>query len=127
MVRLIVLIVLALLVSQCTLPRRSSPKPEGGWPNPFSPTSSINLREFVGQYVTVTVFNIRGENVGVAHDGILDSVGKVDMTEFVRVTLDSAGTPDTTMVSDSSLTSGVYFYRVKTQDTVFTKKMVLMR
>lgn len=122
MVRLLVLIVLAFLMSQCSAPHQA-----GEWPHPFSPISRISLKEFVGQHVTVTVYNTLGESVGIAHDGILDSVGEVALTKFVNVTVDSTGTPDTTVVSDSSLTSGIYFYRVETPDTVFNRAWRLLK
>jgi hypothetical protein len=125
MVKLCVLVALAVTCIQCHKPRHGN---EGApCQAPFSPISQVCLINFIGRPVTVTVYNVLGESVGVAHDGVVDSTGWVYLNRFMSVSVDSTGAADTTIVFDTELTSGVYFYRVEAPDTVFTKKWMLLK
>ncbi|MDD5360770.1 MAG: T9SS type A sorting domain-containing protein [Ignavibacteria bacterium] len=79
------------------------------YPNPFNPTTKIKFDIPRNTNVKIEVFNNLGQVVKVLHDGYT-SAGYYE-TEF----------------NASNLTSGVYFYRITTQDFVQTKKMVLIK
>jgi hypothetical protein len=79
------------------------------YPNPFNPTTKIKFDIPKNTTVKIEVFNNLGQVVKVLHDGYT-SAGYYE-TEF----------------NASSFTSGVYFYRITTQDFVQTKKMVLIK
>ena len=79
------------------------------YPNPFNPVTSI---EFALPWTTETnlsIYNILGQEVEVLIDGQIKA-------GYHRFEWDASG-----------MASGIYFYRLTTDDFISTKRMVLMR
>ena len=93
--------------------------PEGfelaqNYPNPFNPSTTIAFEIPRAAFVNLSVFNILGERVAT----LLDS----------RVTAGHhAISWDGTTDNGHSVSSGVYFYQLKSGPTVFSKKMLMMK
>lgn len=79
------------------------------YPNPFNPSTVISYRLKKAQNVTLSVFDQLGRRVALLHNGTATSGEN-------SVTFDA-----------SSLGSGVYFYRLTTESSVLTKKMLLIK
>ena len=79
------------------------------YPNPFNPSTNISYTVDRDQHVRLTVFDILGNEIAVLQDG-RQSVGEY------RVHFDA-----------SKLSSGVYIYRLETEQQTLTKRMVLMQ
>jgi hypothetical protein len=79
------------------------------YPNPFNPSTEIVYQIPASSHVLVTVFNILGKEVET-----LVNEDKPEGTYYVKF---NAG----------SLASGIYFYTLKTNDYVQTKKMILIK
>lgn len=79
------------------------------YPNPFNPTTTINYSIPKEGLVTLKVYNILGEEVDI----LLNEIKQVGNYE--------------TNFDASSLSSGIYFYRLKAGDFIETKKMILMK
>ncbi len=84
------------------------------YPNPFNPTTSFNYALPADAHVNLTVYNTLGQEVAQVVDG-WESAG------YHTVTFDA-----------SALSSGVYFYRIRTQDVegkpfVKMDRMLLMK
>jgi hypothetical protein len=82
---------------------------EQNFPNPFNPTTTIRYGLPVPSYVTLTVYNILGEQVAVP-------VHENQEAGFHDVRLDG-----------TRLSSGVYFYRLKAGSYAATKRLILLR
>lgn len=80
------------------------------YPNPFTSTTGFTLTVRETQPVTVEVYNLAGQRVGVVFDGV------VDATSPRRFEFDGSG-----------LAGGVYFYRVRGENFVATDRMVLVK
>ncbi len=79
------------------------------YPNPFNPSTSIQFSVPQSSYVTLEVYNLVGERVGIL---VSEQLG--------------AGIYNYDW-NASSLTSGIYFYRLQTNSFVETKKMMLLK
>ncbi|MCD4727035.1 MAG: T9SS type A sorting domain-containing protein, partial [Pirellulales bacterium] len=79
------------------------------YPNPFNPTTTIEFVLSHQQAITLTVYNILGQQVAMLADGNYAA-------GLHRLTFDA-----------SNLTSGVYIYRMETTGQKFVQKMVLVR
>ena len=79
------------------------------YPNPFNPATQINFSIPHGEFVSLKVFNVLGEEVS-------DLVNEYKPTGNYTVQFDG-----------SNFSSGVYFYRMQTGDYSFTRKMILMK
>lgn len=79
------------------------------YPNPFNSVSTIIFTLDKPQDVKLTVYDLLGRQIEVLIDQYMQS-------GMHRVVLDA-----------SSLTSGVYFYRLRVGDAVETKRMVLLK
>ena len=84
------------------------------YPNPFNPETQIAFDLPVATGVRLDIFNVLGQQVVLLHDGILPA-GTHTITWNGR---DRSGQ----MVS-----SGVYLYRLATDATVLTRKMMLLK
>jgi hypothetical protein len=79
------------------------------YPNPFNPITTIEFRLSEASNVTVSIFTITGQQVATLSSGKLDAGTH-------RVQWDA-----------SAVASGLYFYRVETDNMAQTKKMILLR
>ncbi len=79
------------------------------YPNPFNPTTSISFTLSKVENVSLTVYNIIGQEVASLINGQMNAGLHV-------VTFNAA-----------KLASGIYFYRLQTSDFVAIKKMVLLK
>ena len=79
------------------------------YPNPFNPSTNIVYSLRKPGHVTLTVYDILGHEVAVI----------VDRNQ-------NSGTYEVDF-SGADLSSGVYFYQLKSADGVFTKKMALLK
>lgn len=79
------------------------------YPNPFNPTTQIQFTLPEAQNVRVSVFNMLGQEVAVLAEGSKD-----------------AGT-HTVQFNATAFSSGIYLYRIQTQATVITNKMMLIK
>ncbi len=84
------------------------------FPNPFNPTTSIQYSLDSRQSVRIDIFDIRGRQVAT----IVDDVKDAGIYQAYWDGRDDNGTP---------AASGIYFYRLKTDDQKFTKKMILLK
>lgn len=79
------------------------------YPNPFNPNTKINYAITEQNHITLKVFDVLGREVAIL-------VNNEQPQGNYEVEFDA-----------SSLTSGIYFYRIQAGDYVETKKMVLMK
>jgi hypothetical protein len=79
------------------------------YPNPFNPTTTIRFGLPKAAHVRIEVFNIRGQRVAI----LLDERRE---TGYQSVQFDAG-----------QLASGIYFYRLVTENYADLKKMILMR
>ena len=79
------------------------------YPNPFNPSTEIAYQVPVSSHVTLTVFNLLGREVQT-----LVNEDKREGTYYVKF-------------NAHNLASGIYFYTLKTDNYVQTKKMILMK
>ncbi|WP_340106930.1 zinc-dependent metalloprotease [Rhodohalobacter sp. 8-1] len=79
------------------------------YPNPFNPTTTIQFTLDQSSDITLEVFNITGQRVATLINGSL-----------------SAGSHQHTFDA-SSLSSGIYMYRLRTPDQMLTRQMILIK
>jgi hypothetical protein len=79
------------------------------YPNPFNPSTTIHFELPKESHVTLSIYNILGQEV-------------LTVLDEVRV----AGRYDL-RINGTLLASGVYFYRLVTDDFVQTKKFMLLK
>lgn len=79
------------------------------YPNPFNPATNIVFSIQKQGYVKLSVYNLLGQEVAVLIDGIK-----------------SAGSY-TARFDATSISSGMYFYRLESNQQMITKKMMLLR
>jgi len=85
-------------------------KLEQNYPNPFNPSTKISWQLPVSSWVTVKIFDALGREVETL------------VNEYQH-----AGNHSTLYIVNSTLPSGIYFYRLKAGDYVETKKMLLLK
>ncbi|MFC2084231.1 DUF1349 domain-containing protein [Bacteroidota bacterium] len=79
------------------------------YPNPFNPATNIKYTLPERTFVTLKVYNILGKEIRIL-------VNEVQLTGIYNVEFDA-----------SNLPSGIYLYKLQTQKTVLTKKMILIK
>jgi photosystem II stability/assembly factor-like uncharacterized protein len=79
------------------------------YPNPFNPTTKIKFDIPKNDFVSLKVYNMQGQEVGILAQENL-SAGRYEM-EF----------------NGANLTSGVYFFRLETSSFIDTRKMMLVK
>jgi flagellar hook assembly protein FlgD len=84
------------------------------YPNPFNPETTINFQTNQNSWITVTIYNIKGEKITTLHNGYLNA-GKHELIWNVKNN------------EEREVTSGIYFYRIDTQQDSFTQKMILLK
>jgi hypothetical protein len=84
------------------------------YPNPFNTRTLLSISLPAETHVSLVVYNIMGQKV------------KVLVDDFMSAGIHTI-TWDGTNESGQTVSSGVYFYRVVTQENVVNKKMVLIK
>ncbi len=87
---------------------------EQNYPNPFNPSTTIKFVTKEKTFAELKIFDSIGREAAMLFNGITDA-GRVYSIEF-----------DASSVS-GGLASGIYYYRLKTDNSNLVKKMVLMR
>ncbi len=86
----------------------------GNYPNPFNPVTKIKFAVSEPGVVNIEIYNIKGEKVKTLVDGF---------REANYYTEEWNGTDD----NNNTVSSGVYFYKMKAGRYTSTKKMILMK
>ena len=84
------------------------------YPNPFNPTTTIDFSLKTAGHVSIEVYNIKGEKVKT----LVDEVMMADDHSVIWNGDNENG---------KSVASGVYFYKMKADKFVQTRKMILMK
>jgi len=79
------------------------------YPNPFNPQTTISYELKQSKKVNLTVFDISGEK-------IIQLLNQPQSAGLHNITFDASG-----------LSSGIYFYRLETDNFIETKKMILLK
>jgi hypothetical protein len=80
------------------------------YPNPFNPSTTISWQSPIGGWQTIKLFDVLGREIETIVEGYFD-----------------AGSHSTMYIVNSSLPSGVYFYQLKADKYLETKKMILLK
>jgi hypothetical protein len=83
---------------------------EQNYPNPFNPGTRISWQSPVGSWQTIKLYDLLGREIETIVDGYYE-----------------AGYYSTLFIVNSSLSSGVYFYRLQAGNFIQTRKMILLR
>ncbi len=87
---------------------------EQNYPNPFNPSTNIRFSLSRSAEVELSVYNVLGE--------------RVDFNDFGHLNAGNYAVDwDANSVSGRKLSTGVYFYRLRTGEQVITRKMVLLK
>ena len=79
------------------------------YPNPFNPTTTVSLSVPEAGHVSVKVYNLMGQVVGVLMDGMVKS-------DVYSLTFDGA-----------DLSSGVYMIKAETGSQITTQKIMMVK
>ncbi len=102
------------MVEEADSPEVSGRYTISNYPNPFNPTTIISFSIPKDENVEISVFNIKGQKVKtVVNDNYTTGSHKVVW--------------DGTDENNKSVTSGIYFYKLKTSSKTLTNKMILMK
>ncbi|MCK5051780.1 MAG: T9SS type A sorting domain-containing protein, partial [Candidatus Cloacimonetes bacterium] len=86
----------------------------GNYPNPFNPTTTISFSTNEAGYVSINIYNMKGQLVKTLVNEYLDSA-------FHNVSWNGKDN------SSKTVSSGIYFYKMKSSSYTSTKKMILMK
>ncbi|MCP4634346.1 MAG: S8 family serine peptidase [candidate division Zixibacteria bacterium] len=86
----------------------------GNYPNPFNSSTSIKFRLNMETDVTLSVYNIAGEKVSTVFNGHLNAGEQIVEWDGI----DNNG---------STVSSGVYFYRLETDGKSLSRRMTLLK
>jgi len=86
---------------------------EQNYPNPFNPSTTISWQSPVGGHQVLKVFDILGNEIATLVDEYKPA-GKYEV-EFQSA------------IGGRQLSSGIYFYQIRTESFVQTRKMILLR
>jgi PKD repeat protein len=86
----------------------------GAFPNPFNPTTTIAFDMSAEEFVTIEVFNIKGQKVTT----LVNDIKEAGRYLVVWNGIDENG---------RNVGSGVYLYRMTTESFTSTQKMILMK
>jgi hypothetical protein len=84
------------------------------YPNPFNPITAIRYSLHRPSQVSITVFNLLGQEVKTLESG-MQSAGTYETTW------------DGTNGAGQEVASGIYFYRIKAGENIETRKMLLLK
>ncbi len=88
---------------------------KGNYPNPFNPSTTISFDTAqTSSFVNLEIYNMKGQKVKTLVNGALAS-GK---HKIIWKGKDDSGKP---------VSSGIYFYKIKTGNYTSTKKMILLK
>ena len=92
------------------------------YPNPFNPTTTINYSLKENGKVSLNIYNIKGQKVKqlVSNSACQLSAGQLSAGQHSVIW---NGKDD----NNKSVASGIYFYKLKTDNFEKTKKMILLR
>jgi len=79
------------------------------YPNPFNPSTTVKYTIPKSEFVTLKIYNLLGRE-------ILTLVNEEELPGNYEVKLDG-----------TNLSSGIYFYKLQTEDFTQTKKMILLK
>lgn len=79
------------------------------YPNPFNPETRISFSIPEKTELNLSVYNIKGEQVKILFDGIIDK--GIHNVNF----------------NASDLTTGIYYYKLETQAGIISKKMIMLK
>jgi hypothetical protein len=91
-----------------SLPQTFSLEPN--YPNPFNPSTKINWQSPVSGWQSIKLYDVLGKEVETIVEGFFE-----------------AGNHSTLYIVNSTLPSGVYFYKLQAGSFTETKKMILMK
>ncbi|HCN37762.1 MAG TPA: hypothetical protein DIS94_08635, partial [Bacteroidetes bacterium] len=80
------------------------------YPNPFNPVTKINFNIPKDSYVKLKIYDMLGREIAILVNNEFKQPG--------RYTVEFNG---------STMSSGIYFYRLETKDFIQTRKMVLVK
>ena len=92
----------------------STPQLYGNYPNPFNPKTTISFSLPEEEDIELTIYNIKGQKVKTLYSGLADE-GEHTMIWEGK---DS---------NDKLVSSGLYFYKLKTNNKELTRKMLMMK
>ena len=84
------------------------------YPNPFNPSTKIDFSIPVTAHVTISIFNILGQETAT----IIDEIKPAGNYSIIWNGIDSYG---------QSVSSGIYFYRINADDYTESRKMALVQ
>lgn len=87
-----------------------SVKLDQNYPNPFNPTTQITYQLDNPSEVTLSIYSITGQKVGTLINGEFKQAGEYSVS-----------------FNASNLASGIYIYRLRAGDQMFTRMMTLMK
>ncbi len=84
------------------------------YPNPFNPTTEIHYKLPVRQFVEIDIYNLLGEKVRT----LISEIVNAGEHKILWNGKNDAG---------NAVSSGIYFYRLKSKNSIKIKKMTLLR
>jgi len=96
------------------------------YPNPFNPTTRIEYSVPRSSYITLKVYNLLGQEVATLFEAVRQPGSYQATFSAIGRRLDSSS-GSVSSGDGSRLASGVYLYRLKAEDFVETKKLVLLK
>lgn len=81
------------------------------YPNPFNPITIINYQLVISNYVELIVYDVLGNKV-------VKLVNEWQTTGLYRIEFDA---------DKYNITSGIYYYQIKTDEFISTKKMIYLK
>ncbi|MCL1827249.1 MAG: T9SS type A sorting domain-containing protein [Candidatus Cloacimonetes bacterium] len=84
------------------------------YPNPFNPSTTIKYSLKTAGVISLDIYNIRGQKVKT----LVDEFQNAGFHNVSWNGSDSSGKP---------ISSGVYFYQLRTEDYTAVKKLILMK
>ncbi|MDP8201843.1 MAG: C25 family cysteine peptidase, partial [Candidatus Tenebribacter burtonii] len=86
----------------------------GNYPNPFNPTTTISFSTKEADFVSIDIYNMKGQLVKTLVNEQLDAA-------YYNIAWNGKDN------SNKTISSGVYFYKMRSSNYTATKKMILMK
>lgn len=96
-----------------TAPEANNDVKISNYPNPFNPTTNIKLNLAKKQRVSLSVYNVKGQ--------LVKTLINNEITESKNILWNGVDN------SGQSVSSGIYFYRLNTENKTISKKMLLLK